>query len=141
MALKPLKNVLKNVMADLVAEYVQEVTRVIVTPGEFEKFPDSDIVDTGRLRDSMIISSNPTTGDILADVEIEWNPKDPETGYFYAAAVYFGFFAYGGTKFISGRKWDIKALKNLNFIQTLADKLKAKGFKVESVTDNIQSLV
>ena len=89
-------------------------------------FSGQDIVDTGRLRDSMIVDSSKDK------LTVTWLPKNPKNNFPYAAAVWSGYFAFG-KKYIPGRKWDLKAIDNVNIAQSLADKLEAKGYNILKV--------
>ena len=106
-------------------KYSEEVDRVIETPGIFPEFPDSDIINTGRL-----LNSKKIVQDIL-DVTFSWNPVDPETKYPYAPAVWGGFFK--GSRYIEGRQWDLVAYDNVNAADELVIHFKSLGYEVKRV--------
>lgn len=118
-----------------IAKIDSELDRVIESMSEFSDlgFVDQDIVDTGRLRDSKIIQANPD------GVTFTYAPKSPENGYPYAPAVFLGYFAWG-KKYIPGRPWTIRALKNENPVRNIADELESMGYDVKVRFDGIETL-
>lgn len=115
---------LKDSLGRWAAEYNEEVDRVITTEGIFPAFPDSDIVLSGRLRDSKQIDAKGL------EISFLWNPINPDNGFAYAPAVWSGFFAFG-KYYVAGRQWDIFTLENfapLDIIVTA--ELALKGYNV-----------
>lgn len=94
----------------VVADYNVYVDEIIESTEEFGDlgFTGQDIIDTGRLRDSKIVDATAT------EASFEWNPKSPKNGYGYGAAVWTGYNAWGGNKFVPGRHWPERAAKKLN---------------------------
>ena len=135
--LKRLKKDVKKIYADAIAKYNLEVDRVIEDPNEFANlgFLEQDIVDTGRLRDSKIIE---TQGEL--STRFSWDPIDPETGYHYASAVFWGFNAYGGSKFIPGRPWSERAVYNIDPVNYISDRLKKKGYNAKVIKDDTRTI-
>lgn len=123
---KKLKDDVINGFSDIQSKLVEEVDSVIETPGIFDSFPDSDIVDTGRLRDSKIVDSKPLS------LEMSWQPKSPKNGYSYAPAVWSGFYAYG-RKYIPGRQWDLLAVDNIEIANYMAKILERKGYEITDI--------
>ena len=124
----------------LVDEYNTEVDKVISSTSAFtgEGFRGQDIIDEGGLLASKVVTGLPTAKGIT--YLISWNPVNPETGERYAAAVWMGFFAYGGSKFVPGRRWDLKAAKNLKMTRRFATLLRKAGIRVTKVVDNTVNL-
>ncbi|MDJ0712920.1 MAG: hypothetical protein QNJ54_01710 [Prochloraceae cyanobacterium] len=135
--LKRLNKDVKKIYADVVAKYNLEVDRVITDPNEFANlgFVEQDIVDTGRLRDSKIIE---TQGEL--STRFSWDPVDPETGYHYASAVFWGFNAYGGSKFVPGRPWSERAVYNHDPVNYFAARLKKAGYNAKVVRDDTRTI-
>ena len=119
-----------------IAKVNLELDRVIESEGEFSDlgFIDQDIIDTGRLRDSKVISANPN------GVTFSYDPVSPENGYHYGAAIFFGFFAWG-KKYIPGRPWTIRAIKNENPTINMASYLEDMGYQVTIRQDGIRDLM
>lgn len=107
--------------ADVVAELELKMQHVIETPGLFPTFPVDDIVDTGRLRDSQVV----TVKDRV--VRFQWNPHG-ENGYPYAPAVYSGFRAWG-KKYIPGRRFPEKAFDLVDVPESLRQKMIERGIR------------
>jgi hypothetical protein len=118
---------------EVIAEINENFDNVIFDEMAFSDlgFTGQDIIDTGRLLASKEVSANGNKA------VFSWNPHSPENGYAYAKAVREGFFAFGGSKFIPGRPWDERAIQISDPVQSLADKLEAKGFKVKILENNI----
>ena len=133
--IKHLEKDVAEARGQAIATYDAELDRVIQSPDEFSDlgFDGQDIIDTSRLFDSKVISANPD------GVTFSYDPVDPETGYHYAAAVFYGFFAYG-RKYIPGRRWTIRALKNENPVVNMVTSLKAMGYNARVVSDQIPDL-
>lgn len=119
-----------------IAKIDAELDRVIESEDEFSDlgFISQDIIDSGRLLDSKVISANPN------GVTFTYDPVSPENGYHYGAAVYLGFFAWG-KKYIPGRPWTIRAMKNENPTINLAIALEEMGYRVTIKSDGIRGLV
>lgn len=130
--LNHLNKAIDNAFASVVAKCDSEYIAVIEDPDEFSDlgFDSQDIVLTGALRDSQVVNAqgNKATW--------EWNPTDPDTGEAYALAVWVGFFAYGGHKFILGRKWALRALKRVNPAVLLALELQNQGIAARVVRND-----
>jgi len=118
-----------------VAKVDVELDRVIESLDEFSDlgFIDHDIVDTGRLRDSKVITAKPNS------VTFTYAPVSPENGYPYAPAVFHGFFAWG-KKYIPGRPWTVRAVKNENPTGNIAIALEEMGYGVTVKNDGVQLL-
>lgn len=110
-----------------VADFDIEVDEVIQSADEFKSqgFTDQDIVDTGRLLNSKIVDAQKEADEI--SVLYSWNPVSPKNGYPYGPAVWAGFYAYGGEKFIPGRHWPERAAKNVGITQSFVDYLRESG--------------
>ena len=130
--LDAIKEAVYDSFAEVQSEIVTEVVRVIETPGEFEGV-DGDIVDTGRLRDSMIVDST------LDKLMLYWTATDPETGFYYPAAIIAGYFAYG-RKYIPARNYPVRAVQNASPIQSLAEKLRDRGLNAKVISDSTSLL-
>ena len=118
---------------DITAEIDQKLDEVIETPGYFEGNPN-DIVDTGRLRDSKEVDAQKDK------VTFTYEPKNPDNGYPYAPAVWAGFYAYGGSKYIEGRHWTERAVKEVDPAERLAELMEEKGYSAEVKFNNIDAL-
>lgn len=129
-----LRKDLEDAHGKAVAKISTELDRVIESDNEFSDrgFKDQDIIDTGRLHDSKIVDTNGT------HTTFTYDPQDPDTGEKYAAAVWLGF-AYG-RKYIPGRPWTLRAVKNENPTQNVAEALEAKGYDVQVVNDGADLL-
>jgi hypothetical protein len=105
-----IEKLIQEAFGQTIADYNVYVDEIIESTEEFgdSGFSGQDIVDTGRLRDSKIIDAQPNL------VSLEWTPKDPDSGFSYAPAVWAGFHPYGGEKFVPGRHWPERAAKKLN---------------------------
>ncbi len=129
-----LEKIVQDAIAEVMDSYNEEVDNVIQSNEEWFQ----DIVDTGRLLDSKKVNisteGNTTTG------EFTWDPNDPDTGYAYAQAVWSGFFAYNGSKYIPGRHWPERAMKNVDPVEAIASYLQEKGIDAEVVQNNIDQL-
>ncbi len=134
---KKLKKEIKKIYADVVAKYDIESDRVIEDPNEFANlgFVDWDIVLTGRLRDSKIIE---TQGELAT--KFSWDPVSPENGYHYASAVFWGFNAWGGTKFIPGRPWSERAAHNIDCVSYFAKELNKAGYNAKVIKDDTRTI-
>lgn len=130
-----LKKDLVEARAKAIAKVDAELDRVIESPSEFADlgFDGQDIVDTSRLLKSKIITADPN------GVTFGYDPVDPDSGYHYAAAVYFGFFAFG-KKYIPGRRWTIRSVKNENPVLNMVDSLKGMGYDARVALNNIPDL-
>ncbi len=135
--LKRLNKDVKKIYSDVVSQYNIEVDRVIEDPNEFANigFVDQDIIDTGRLKNSKVIE---TQGEL--STRFSWAPVDPDTGYHYASAVWWGFNAYGDSKFVPGRPWSERAVYNLDPVNYISDRLKKKGYNALVVRDDTRTL-
>lgn len=128
----------QEAFAQVVADYNVHVDEVIESLDAFTDlgFTDHDIVDTGRLRDSKLVN----IGTNFA--EFEWSPRSPETGFFYAPAVWVGFISYAGN-YIPGRHWPERSAQTLNnqgITASFADKLKEQGLDVEILVNGDEDL-
>ena len=132
--MEELDNILTEAFANITEALTDEFTVVIEEIGAFPQMPSSDIVDTGRLRDSLIIDTD------NYNCKWEWEPKNPDNGYPYAPAVYSGFLAYG-KKPIPGRHWPEKAMKRLDPVLGFAAELELQGIPVKISTNNTNLLV
>ena len=132
--LDDLKEEVIDSFAEVQSEIVEETYRVIESTTEFEGFEGQDIIDTGRFRDETIVLSEATR------LLIYWTAKDPSTGFYYPTALIYGFFAYGGKKWIPGREYHTRAVKNKSPVQSLVDKLRAKGINARVIADNTSLL-
>jgi len=105
-----IEKLIQEAFGQTIADYNVYVDEIIESTEEFgdSGFSGQDIVDTGRLRDSKIIDAQ------LNLVSLEWTPKDPDSGFSYAPAVWAGFHPYGGEKFVPGRHWPERAARKLN---------------------------
>jgi len=121
--------------ATAIAKIDIELDRVIESESEFSDlgFISQDIVDTGRLRDSKVISANPN------GVTFTYAPVSPENGYPYAPAVFNGFFAWG-KKYIPGRPWTLRAVRNENPVTNVKAALEEMGYGVRIVNNGIDML-
>lgn len=134
--LNALNQAIDNAFAEVVAKLDTEFIAVIEDPNEFSDLglDGQDIVLTGRLRDAQVV-------DVQANKATwEWNPTDPDTGYAYALAVWVGFFAYGGHKFIPGRKWALRGLKRVKPLSVFVDELNKNGIKAKIIADRTDEL-
>ena len=140
--LRRLKQVIAECLAEVAAEYETEVNRVIESENEFADlgFVSQDIVDTGRLKNSLVVETRAGEGDLVSEISFSWEPRSTENNYPYAPAVWMGFFAFGGPKFIPGRHWDTRAAKNIQIVRRFGDRLTRKGIKVVGIVDNTSSL-
>lgn len=134
--MEELTNIINDAIAQIVSDYNEIVDEVIQSEDEF--IAGQDIVDTGRLLDSKAVDISIAGTSTTAT--FTWAPNDPETGYPYAPAVWAGFFAYGGSKFIPPRHWPERAMKNLDPVNALADLLAEKGLEVEVLQNSIDEL-
>lgn len=93
-----------------------ESLEVIRTPGIFDEFPDSDIVDTGRLRDRNLppVRVSPELIKLVNDA------RDPETGAPYPLYVITGFNTPNGV-FIPGRNWWVMAAMRIGIQKVFAE--------------------
>lgn len=91
--------------AATVEVFAEQCISVIEDSQEFADIglSDRDIVDTGRLRDSMQIFAIEYPKKTRAT--ISWNPQDPDSGRFYAADV------FTGAGRLPGRNWPERALR------------------------------
>ena len=126
----PEKDVVDKIIEDIEDSFAEiydqlssKLDEIIETEGEFEGVP-GDIVDTGQLKDSKEGLQE------KRQISFEYDPVNPDDGYHYAEAVYSGFFAHGGTKYIPARRWTDRAVKKLDPTQVLADSLSEKGYDV-----------
>ncbi|MDJ0723710.1 MAG: hypothetical protein QNJ38_01200 [Prochloraceae cyanobacterium] len=134
---KKLQKKIKDIYADVVAKYDMESDRVIEDPNEFANlgFVDWDIVLTGRLLDSKIIE---TQGSFAT--KFSWDPVSPENNYHYASAVFWGFNAWGGTKFIPGRPWSERAAHNIDCVSYFAKELNKAGYNAKVIRDDTRTI-
>lgn len=130
-----IKQDVEDASATAIAKVNVELDRVIESLDEFSDlgFVSQDIVDTGRLRDSKIITANPN------GVTFSYAPVSPENGYPYAPAVYLGFFAWG-KYWVEGRPWTLRAIKNENPTVNLVNALTDKGYNVNIKYDGVRNL-
>jgi hypothetical protein len=91
-------------------------------------FVGQDIVDTARFLKSKTLTVRQDS------VVWEWNPKSPETGYPYAAALYTGFWAFG-KKYIPGRPWADRAIERVVLPEWISYELGKMG--IESSFKNL----
>lgn len=134
--LDAINQAIDNAFAEVVAKADTEFIAVIEDPEEFSDLGmgGQDIVLTGRLRDSQVV-------DVQANKATwEWNPTDPDTGYAYALAVWYGFFTYGGTKYVPGRHWAMRALRRIDPVVMLAEELKKQGLNAKVTRNDVQLL-
>ena len=129
-----IKEIVEECFGEVASEIEQECDRVIESTSEFasEGFPSQDIIDTGRLLDSKEVNASDTS------LQISWNPRDPNTGFPYASAIVNGFFAYGGSKYIPGRNFPVRAVQNSDPVDSLVKKLKAKGLKARVKANTVK---
>lgn len=134
-----LEKIVTDALLEVSIQYEREVNRVIESETEFadQGFTSQDIIDTGNLQASLQVDGRAIQQGY--ELSFSWEPRDPESGYPYAPAVWSGFFAWG-RKFIPGRRWDTRAAKNMKIVQVFVKELKERGVKVLSVTDNTNSL-
>lgn len=132
---KQIEKDVADAMAKVFAKYDIEVDRVIESPNEFSNlgFIGQDIVDTGRLLKSKVITIGTFNG------MWEWAPISPENGFPYGPAVHEGFLAWG-KKFIPGRPWDVRAAQNIDPVQIVVNVLNSKGYRVKIKQNNISLL-
>lgn len=132
--LNHLNKAIDNAFAKVVDDFDMECILVIEDDQEFADIGviSQDIVDTGRFRDSQIVQVQGNKA------EFTWNPTDPETGYAYAMALFVGFFAYGGHKFIPGRRWVFRALRRIDPVVLLAEELEKQGIGARITRNNIE---
>lgn len=130
-----LKQDVKEARAQAIAKVSIELDRVIESEVEFSDlgFLGQDIVDTGRLRDSKVIAPNPD------GVTFTYDPVSPENGYHYGAAVWLGFWAFG-KKYIPGRPWTLRAVKNENPTVNVAQALEDMGYDVRIRFDGVKDI-
>lgn len=131
-----LNKAIDNAWASFVARVDTECIAVISDPTEFSDlgFNQQDIVLSGRLKDSQVV-------DIQGNkARFEWNPHDPETGYAYAMCLWMGFFAYGGHKFVPGRKWAFRALRRIDPVVLMAEELQKQGIGNLVVRNDVELL-
>lgn len=127
-----LNQAIDNAFAEVVAKLDTEFIAVIEDPNEFADvgLPDRDLIDTGRFRDAQVV-------DVRANKATwTWDPVASD-GYHYAMALFVGFFAYGGTKFVPGRHWAFRALKRLDVVQLLAEELQKQGIEAKVVRNDV----
>jgi len=117
---------IKESWGQVIAEVNEELDAVIEDEMAFSDlgFNGQDIIDSGRLLNSKVVEINEDKA------EFSWNPHSPENGYPYAPGVRAGFWAYG-KKYIPGRDWPGRAIERVNPVNSLAQKLKKKGFSVK----------
>ena len=130
----------KKAVTRLVNEYLREVNRVIESDSEFADlgFIGQDIVDTRRFLESRKVNKVETKNKVRH--EIYWDATDPRTGFPYPEAIWTGFFAYGGSKWIEGRRFDTRAWKNLRSNEKLVARLRKNGIRSRSVRNNDRDL-
>lgn len=117
-----INRVINDAWGSVVATVGDEMQAVIMDPTEFADlgFTDQDIVLTGRLRDSQVVSVSENRA------EWSWDPHGTD-GYPYAASVYAGFNAYGGPKYVPGRNWPERGIDRTNVPKALAAELHLRG--------------
>lgn len=120
--------------AQAIAKVDIELDRVIESEDEFSDlgFLGQDIVDTGRLRDSKVITANPN------GVTFTYDPVAPENGYHYGPAIWLGFWV--GQKYITGRPWTLRAVQNENPVTNTVTALREMGYKVKVKNDGTELL-
>lgn len=103
----------------------KEAKDVIEDLNEFSDigYSNWDIVDTGRLRDSMVIRFE--WDDRGASAELSWDPVSPETGEHYAAKVWVGFVGPSG-RLYPGRDWPGRAAERMNPFSFFMEKVKVR---------------
>lgn len=111
---------LEESFADVVGALDSEFIAVISDPNEFSDlgFTEQDIIDTGRFKDSQVVSETRDDGNV--QVRWSWSPTSPENGYKYAPALHFGYNAWG-KKWIPGRPWTTRAVRRINPVQRFED--------------------
>lgn len=119
---------------EAIAKVDLELDRVIESESEFQDlgFVEQDIVDTGRLRDSKVITATPN------GVTFSYDPVNPDDGYHYASAIFLGFNV--GRKYIPGRPWTNRAVKNENPTVNVAEHLRGLGYKVRTRYDGTEMM-
>ena len=124
-AIAQLKSTINEVFGDTVVALNEKFEEVIEDPYAFsaEGFNNWDIVDTGRLRVSQmvsVISQGPRT-----TAYWQWDPVDPETRRHYAGDVFAGFLSFAGN-WIPGRDWPGRAVERLDPLTFFAEALKKR---------------
>lgn len=136
-----LRNEIREAVGDVMAELDLEYEKVIEDMNAFadQGFIDWDIVDTGRFRDSQKV--NIATVDSQVVARWVWNPESPENGYHYAAALYYGFYAFGNQNaWIPGRRWVELGIKRVNPVRKLAANLRERGVSAKVARNNVNAL-
>lgn len=126
-ALKQFERKVDDAWAEVITALDLEYENVINDENAFPDFPNQDIVDTARFRDGQSVDVKARRALWL------WAPISPDNGYCYAAALYYGFYAYGGSKWIEGRPWVEVAFQNVNPVAMMALLLAQKGIKARIV--------
>lgn len=122
-AIARLKSQINEAFAEVTTALDKEFEDTIEDPYAFasEGFTNWDIVDTGRLRDSQMVTAESNSK--KATAYWIWDPVDPETQRHYAGDVFAGFMSFSGN-WIPGRDWPNKAVERLNPLQVFANALK-----------------
>lgn len=130
-----IKKDVADASAEAIAKVDQELDRVISSDSEFSDlgFSAQDIIDTERLFNSKVIAATPD------GVTFTYDPVSPENGYHYAPAVFLGFFAWG-KKYIPGRPWTHRAVRNENPVTNIAAALESQGYQVRIKRDGTADL-
>lgn len=128
----------EEAFAKIVADYNIAVDETIESMDAFTDlgFVNQDIVDTGRLRNSKLVTATSNTA------EFEWNPVSPKNKFAYAGAVWTGFMAFG-KYFVPGRHWAERTAINLNDIgitNSFVEALKNKGLDAYVVVNGDEEL-
>ena len=124
-AIAQFKSKINEAFGDVVAALDAELEAVIEDPYGFTDLGlvDHDIVDTGRLRDSQVVTV--TSQGHTTTAEWEWDPVDPETRRHYAGDVFTGFVTFSGN-WMPGRDWPGRAVERLDPLSFFIDSLKEK---------------
>lgn len=133
-ALKQIEKAIDDSWAEVVAALDVEYTRVIEDDNEFSDlgFTDQDMVDSGEFRDGQTV-------DVKARRALwRWAPINPKNGYCYAAALYYGFYAFGDQeRYVEGRPWVSRAIRNIGVLVRFATELEKRGLKTRIVRQNV----
>lgn len=101
-------NIANAVFMETVRDLDRAYTKVFETPGFFPAFPFSDIIDTGKLKDSQSFSLVGT-----GKVEFTWDAVSNQ-GTPYASFVHDGYTLRNGN-WQPGRPWTVDIEKDFNF--------------------------
>lgn len=138
---KPLQKKINQITREVALQYSEEVDKVIRSESAFSDlgFVNQDIVDTSRLVNSKNLRII-RKGDVV-EYEFSWEARSPDTGELYPALIISGFFAYGGTKFVRGRNYPNRAMKNIKPVLRFKEQAKRKlGVQVRILADRVDAL-